>query len=394
MIQEPRTPDAGQHHSDAHETDAPPAEPDDEHTRQSGRRRARKVLWGSLAVAVVAAGGFGATALLQPADREPQAKLPAVGTVTVAAGDLTLETTARGKLQFASQVEVVATTSGVLTEIPVTGTQLGAGSVVYRVDEKPVFMLSGAMPAWRDFTAGMEPGVDIEQLERNLQSFGYLSVEPSQEFNWYTKWALHAWTDSVGLKPEQSLSKDQVLFSSQPLVVSKTEKQLGDRVAAGDTLFSATGSTKEVLALLGPAEAELSPVGTPVTIELPNGTSTTGKVTSVGAAEETKSEDPNATSELLLPVRVSLDDQAAASSLSLVSVKLSFGKVLREGVLTVPVDALVPVDQETFALELPRSSPKAEREFLPVEVGTFASGSVEVSGKGVREGLEVTVPKR
>lgn len=394
MNQEPRTPDTGQQHADEHGTDVPPAEPDDEHTRQPGRGRAQKVLWGSLAVAVVAAGGFGATALLQPADQEPQAKLPAVGTVTVAAGNLTSETTARGKLQFASQVNVVATTSGVLTEIPATGTQLGAGSVVYRVDEKPVFMLSGAMPAWRDFTAGMEPGVDIEQLERNLQSFGYLSVEPSQEFNWYTKWALHAWTDSVGLKPQQSLSKDQVLFSSQPLVVSKTEKQLGDRVAAGDTLFSATGSTKEVLALLGPAEAELSPVGTPVTIELPNGTSTTGKVTSIGAAEETKSDDPDAAAELLLPVRVSLDDQVAAESLSLVSVKLSFGKVLREGVLTVPVDALVPVDQETFALELPRSSPEAEREFLPVKVGAFASGSVEVSGKGVREGLEVTVPKR
>ena len=388
----PRTPDTGQHHAEARGAADPPADSATEQPSRPGRARA--VLWGSLAIAVLAAGGFGVTSLLQPADAVTPVKLPAVDTAKVAAGDLTSETTARGKLQYATQVDVVATTNGVLTELPAAGTQLTAGSVAYRVDEKPVVVLSGAMPAWRDFTAGMEPGVDIEQLERNLQSFGYLSVDPSQEFNWYTKWALHAWTDSLGLKPQQSLSKDQVLFSTQPLQVNKAAKQLGDRVAAGDTLFSATGATKEVLALLTPAQAELSPVGTPVTIELPNGTSTTGKVASIGAAEEAPSDDPSAAAELLLPLQISLDDQATAESLSLVSVTLRFGKVLREGVLTVPVDALVPVDQESFALELPRRSPEADREFVPVEVGAFASGTVEVSGKGVREGLEVTVPKR
>lgn len=394
MTHTPRTPDTGQHDAADHGAAAPPTDSAAELPAPPTGGRARKVLWGSLAIAVLAGSGFGAAALLQPADTAPPTKLPAVDTATVAAGDLTSETTARGKLQYSLQVDIAATTSGMLTEVPATGTQLAAGSVAYRVDEKPVFMLSGAMPAWRDFTAGMEPGVDIEQLERNLQSFGYLSVDPSQEFNWYTKWALHAWTDSLGLKPQQSLSKDQVLFSSQPLQVTKAAKRPGDRVAVGDTLFSASGAAQEVLALLTPAQAELSPVGTAVTIELPNGTSTTGKVAGIGAAEEAPSEDPNAAAELLLPVQISLDDQAAVASLSLVSVKLSFGKVLREGVLTVPVDALVPVDQETFALELPRNSPEAEREFLSVEVGAFASGSVEVSGKGVREGLEVTVPKR
>lgn len=386
MNSAPSTPDTGRPQNDAAAPAAATPAP------RSGR--ARKVLLGSLVFAVLAAGGVATAALLQQPAVEAPKQLPAASTAQVTSGDLTAETTARGKLQFAAQVDVVATTGGVLTEIPAPGTLLEAGAVAYRVDEKPVFVLAGSMPAWRSFAVGMEPGVDIEQLEKNLQAFGHLGVEPSQEFNWYTKGALHSWTKSLGMKPQESLAQEQLFFSNQPLSVSKAEKQLGDRVAAGDTLFSATGASKEILANLGPAEAELAPVGTSVTIDLPNGTATTGTVVSIGAAEEKKLEGSDAPAELLLPVRISLDDQAAVAPLSLVSVRLSFSKVLREGVLTVPVAALVPIDQESFALELPRSSAESERKFLPVEVGAFASGSVEVSGKGVREGLEVTVPKR
>ncbi len=361
-------------------------------------------LVGAAALALVLGlGAAGVMALLPSPDSAAQpdaATLPEAATAQVEAGDLTSHTTARGQLQFATRTDLRATRAGVITELPAPGTVLQPGRVAYRIDTSPVVVMQGTMPAWRSFEMGMSPGVDVRQLEDNLRSFGYLNAEPSEEFNVYTRWAVRSWQHALGLTPQDSLSQELIIFADKPLTVGAGTLRVGDRVAAGDKLYPATGLTQQAVAKLKPADAEHAPVGTPVTVELPDGTSTDGTVASVGAAQQEKQAEEAAeeagqqAGELLMPVTVAVPDQAALAQFSQVSVTLSFGSVVRENVLRVPVDALVPVDEESFAVELPRRSTAQERELVPVTVGAFASGLVEISGEGITEGLEVTVPRR
>lgn len=387
-----------------------PTEPD-VNTRKTGVRAAL------ITVGLVLALGLGAFAArsLAPAAEAPEPPTPPTARAEITSGPMTAETTTRGKLRPVVQRDVVATSGGVITELPAADALLVPGTVAHRIDTKPVVVMAGSMPAWRDFAVGMTPGPDVRQLEENLRTFGYLDAEPSEDFTWHTKWAVRSWQRDLGLPAQDSLSKDLIMFAAEPLRVGAFEHQVGERVDAGAKVYRASGAAMEVAATIRPADAELAPVGTAVTVEFPGGTSAEGTVTSVGAAEEQKPEagaEAGGTGEVLIPIVVTFADQSAAAGLSLVSVSLRFSTVVRDDVLTVPVDALIPIEDDEFAVELPAAtgtagahggsrashttdgSGSSKRQLIPVEVGAFASGLVEISGEGIRAGLEVTVPER
>ena len=60
----------------------------------------------------------------------------------------------------------------------------------------------------------------------------------------------------------------------------------------------------------------------------------------------------------------------------------------RKHVLAVPVNALLARQGGGYGVEL-----AANHRVVPVEVGLFAGGYVEVSGRSIREGTRVVVPR-
>ena len=56
---------------------------------------------------------------------------------------------------------------GVYTSLPDSGDKVGCGGVLYRVDDKPVVLLCGTVPAYRALHVGVK-GRDVRQLNRNL----------------------------------------------------------------------------------------------------------------------------------------------------------------------------------------------------------------------------------
>jgi len=135
-------------------------------------------------------------------------------------------------------------------------------------------------------------------------------------------------------------------------------------------------------------------VGGAVTVTLPTGGSTEGVIESVSAPVSKPDADGTGGSSIVVPVRVSLADQSAVAGLALAAVTVGFPATVAADVLTVPVDALVPLSDTAFAVELPRTDPEAERTLLPVSVGAFSSGLVAISGDGIVDGLTVVVPRR
>lgn len=63
----------------------------------------------------------------------------------------------------------------------------------------------------------------------------------------------------------------------------------------------------------------------------------------------------------------------------------------REDVLAVPVNALLAQQGGGYAVEVTGADGTTRRK--PVTLGMFADGKVEVSGKGIKEGLDVGVPR-
>lgn len=339
-------------------------------------------------LAVVGGGAFAYASFAAPSETTVQPATK-VSTESVESGQLKAETTVPGTLDFANPGSLGATTAGTLTYLPPAGTVLHAGEALYRADQQPVFLMTGTMPAWRDFEPGMDPGDDVAQLQQNLGALGYLEGEADGRYNWSTREAVHDWKKDVGLEPDSSLSKSSIIFTSGSIRIDSIEMSLGSSVAPGAKLFGITSPSKVVTADVPIKNAEIAAIGTLVAVDLPNGNSTAGTIASVGSPTE-RTQDNKKT--VVLPISVALSDQDALGQLTKISVTVHFEQVVREDVLSVSVDALVPIAEGKFALELPRKSADAERKLLPVELGTFAADRVEVSGKGITVGLEVTVP--
>ena len=70
-----------------------------------------------------------------------------------------------------SPYSVINQARGVYTALPGTGAKVGCGGVLYRVDDRPVLLLCGTVPAYRDSHVGDE-GRDVRQLNRNLHVRG------------------------------------------------------------------------------------------------------------------------------------------------------------------------------------------------------------------------------
>lgn len=61
---------------------------------------------------------------------------------------------------------------GTYTRLPQVGDKVDCGDVLYRVDDRPVLLLCGAMPAYRDLHR-CDIGKDVRQLNQNLHRLGY-----------------------------------------------------------------------------------------------------------------------------------------------------------------------------------------------------------------------------
>ena len=343
------------------------------------------------AVVLVAAAGVSAFAVLSP-QAPPQDAPASQSTVAVIRGSMVSETNVPGTLQYSQKQPLTAGLAGVVTELPAPGAQIGAGGVLYRVNTYPAMLLSGTIPAWRDFTRGMDDGEDVRQLEQNLLAFGVFDAEPDARYTWYTAEAVERWQASLGVEQTGSIERSTIVFSGQAVRVDSIESRVGAEVAPGSVLYQSTDPQLIVELNVRSSDRAVAVAGATATVILPTGAKTEGVVQTVGSPVSKKGDDDK--SSIVVPVRLTVADQSAVAELALANVTVAFASTMRDDVLTVPVDALVPLDDTEFGVELPRTASGARGTILAVTVGAFASGMVEISGKDIAEGLDVVVPAR
>ncbi|MGK9149022.1 peptidoglycan-binding protein [Plantibacter flavus] len=369
--------------------------PLDEHSMldpDTAHPRRRRGLVAGLAIgALLIAGGVTASVVVQQGPAAAEADDgPAVrtGTAQVERGTLSGVSQAQGTLDYADKRDIAAGSAGTITATAAVGSQVSLGSGLYWIDNVPVPLLHGPLPAWRAFGLGMDDGPDVLQLEMSLAALGYFDRTPDHEFAASTERAIEEWQKALGVEETGRLELGSVVFMVGDVRVGAEEAGVGSQVAPGGTVLSVTSLEKRVEVELGLADQRLAVAGAPVSVSLPGGTSTTGTITAVGVPTERES---NGQKSVVIPVTVALDDPAAAADLQRSTVTVGFPSERREDVLSVPVEALVALDSETFGLEVVGSDGTTKR--VPVTTGLFADGRVEITGDGIDAGDDVVVPE-
>lgn len=359
--------------------------------RRPRRRRIFVTLSLVVTIALIAGGAFWVYSANASARNESANGHAFTGTTDeIILGDLQGDTTVTGTLKFSDPRSIQANSDGTVTALPESGSVLTRGDPLYSIDDVPSFLMSGALPAWRDFASGMENGPDVKQLEQNLRDLGYFTEEPDDRFRWATTKAIMKWQKANGQARTGTLPLGSVVFVNGDLRVGEISSGMGTHVGPGTDLYDATATTQVVEANVKLDDQQLAALDTPVTVRLPGGESTKGKITSVGTPTEI--DGANEQKQTVIPIVVSLDDPAQAAAFQEASVSASIPSEKREGVLSVPVGALIALTTQQFGVEIVGSDGLTTK--VPVTTGLFAGSRVEINGDDIEAGQRVVVPQR
>jgi peptidoglycan hydrolase-like protein with peptidoglycan-binding domain len=356
------------------------------------RRRALALALAGAVLAAVAAllalsGVFGSAG----SDAEPAATT----TATAARRDLLQRTTVSGTLGYSDTRAIINYRRGTITSLPEEGRRLRPGAVLYRVDERPVLLLSGSRPAWRPLAEGMGDGRDVRQLELNLRALGYdneLTVD--EHFDASTTAAVRRWQEDVGLEATGRVALGDIVFLPGARRVGRVSVALGDPARPGARLMATSSTKRLVTAEIDAGDQEDVALGDTVTIDLRNGTTTTGTISEVGkvasTAETSNAQMASGTANSTITFEVRLDKPAVAGALDQAPVDVGVTSERAKNALSVPISALLALRGGRYGLEVVRAGTTTVVEVTP---GLYSDGGyVEISSGAVKPGDVVVVP--
>jgi hypothetical protein len=376
-------------------TDEPPGpDPIRLDGRRPGRRRRATALVAGGALAVLAAGVVAWRSGDDGGPSTASADEPATTTAEVTVRDLEERTELDGTLGYGDTSQLALSAQGTVTWLPPEGSVVDRGQSVAEVDDRVVPLLFGDRPLWRELGSGVEDGPDVELVEANLVALAVVTADEltvDQEWTSATTDALEEWQDALGLDDTGRLAPGAVAVQPGAIRVAAHVAELGGQ--AGGPILEVAGTTRQVTVDLEATRQGMVAVGQTVDVELPDGTVVPGTVASVGTVAETpegSENDPTADTTPTIEVTVSLNDPAAAGALDQAPVTVSVVTSAAQGVTAVPVDALLALAEGGYAVERPVVG--GGTKLVPVEIGAFADGWVQVTGD-LAEGDDVVVPE-
>jgi peptidoglycan hydrolase-like protein with peptidoglycan-binding domain len=363
--------------------------------------RKRWVLAGAAVVVAVSAAG-GVVVMSSTQRSSPAAQEVTVSTATVERGQLSAMVSESGILTYRARSDgspyaVINQARGTYTQLSNVGDKVACGDALYRVDDRPVLLLCGTVPAYRGVHRG-DAGVDVRQLNQNLHQLGYDAgggIDPDDHaFTSKTEKALEALQGDKGFPVTGTLALGDAVFLPDSVRIAKVSGVLGGSAQPGATLLDATSDTLEVqLALEASDQGEVQQ-GARAQITLPGNQSVTGKVDRLGRVAQVPNDNGGEDSnpgDATLTAFITLDDPAKAQGLDRAPVQVEITTAGVQSALSVPVTAIVGRSGGGFAVEVVRDG--GRRELVAVVLGLFdtTAGRVQVEGD-VREGDHVVVP--
>jgi ethanolamine utilization microcompartment shell protein EutS len=264
----------------------------------------------------------------------------------------------------------------------------------------------GQQPAWRSFEIGMSEGLDIFQLEQNLVALGYdetNSVLVDQEFDEHSRKAIETMQSLLGVSVTGELKFRDILFVPGPSVVqySDSHAEIGVGIITSTPILSlipiekiikntgdeeVTKSLQKVNTSIEVVNKNLVELDLIVSIELPDESIISGTISDIGDIAVIPQGNQG---EPYLEIIISLEDTVSLPEWTGATVTVSVTKKLASGVLAAPVTSLLAILGGGYAIEIIENSVS---RLVPVSVGLYADGWVEIKGDGIKVGTEVVVP--
>lgn len=173
--------------------------------------------------------------------------------------------------------------SGIVTGLSVRrGDRVAAGDTLYRVNERPVIVAKGRVPAFRDLKAGAT-GADVRQLTTMLRAKGYLRSAP-RTFTAPVTRGVKAWQRRLGVKQTGVVRRGDIVFvATLPMRVVLDPKafSIGSQVAGGETGIGRLAETPVFTATFSEGQARQVSEGMAISV-------TTGSRTWAGQLEAIK----------------------------------------------------------------------------------------------------------
>jgi peptidoglycan hydrolase-like protein with peptidoglycan-binding domain len=327
---------------------------------------------------------------------------PAPILVPVVKQVLATKVVTRGTGHYGSPRELSVTPSAlkrgprVITSLPKVGSHIGEGDVLLTISGRPVFILEGAQPSYRDLGPGMS-GQDVRQLEEALQRSGFDPGPADGSYDAETAGAVEALYRRHRFEPvvateEQlaatrpaeaelvegaraesgvQLPADEVIFvPTTPLRVSEVSAAVGEAPSGG--LVTVTSSEVVIDGVVPVEQARFIRKGAEVLIDEPDlGISASGTVSRVAARPGTHGADGF---HVFFQVAVERDPPAGIIGASIrLTVPIRSTRIAK---LTVPLSAVSLGPDGGSRVQ--RSSGEAF-EFVPVRTGLSAAGYVSVT---------------
>ncbi len=316
------------------------------------------------------------------------------GLQTVTRQDLTSQTQLSATLGYAGTYSVVNQAQGTVTSLPAVGEVISQGQVLYEVNGVPVVLLYGSIPGYRALSEGIT-GADVKELNADLVALGYVATTElsptSDDFTYWTQAGVEKLQKAVGVTQNGTLALGQAVFEPTAVRVTSVSATLGAAAQAGQSLLSATSTTRQVSIALDADEQSEVAVGDKVTITLPNGQTTPGVISSVGTVA-TIPASGSSSSTPTITVLVNPSDPAATGTWDQAPVDVTITTGSVSNALVVPVDALLAQSGGGYAVEVVGAD--GLRRLVDVSLGLFddADGLVQLTGTSLVAGQQIVVP--
>ncbi len=264
--------------------------------------------WIAMVVALVtAAAGAGASRVFSVPEPSASNSGYNTGTFTVTRGSLTAQTQENGTLGDAGSYTVVvpASSSGsggsatasspspgsgasTFTSLPSAGQTIRQGQQAYQVNDSPVILLYGNVPAYRELSDGMT-GADVTELNTDLVTVGYATAAvlgPRSGWDYFsaeTAYALARLQAHLGVTVTGTLPLGQAVFlpGATHVVSLGSGAVPGAPATPGAVVLTGSSLTPVVTVDLDASLQTEVAVGNQVSITLPDGSVTGGVISRI-----------------------------------------------------------------------------------------------------------------
>jgi membrane fusion protein, multidrug efflux system len=155
---------------------------------------------------------------------------PGQTTTEVTRRTLTESSTVDGTLGYGSTLKLYDRLSGTFTWLPAVGTVIERGGTLWRVNNEPVALMYGPVPAYRTLKEGVSDGPDVTALNENLIDLGYDPdgvITDDEDFSGATAAAVGRWQHAEGLPETGEVDLGRIVFAPSARRVTAVEVALG-----------------------------------------------------------------------------------------------------------------------------------------------------------------------